>query len=42
MFNNYYVENTHSRIRANTSSNATAENIITKLIKFFLIINSGS
>ena len=27
-FNDYYVENTHSRIRANTSSNATAENII--------------
>ncbi|GBC39789.2 hypothetical protein GLOIN_2v1868106 [Rhizophagus irregularis DAOM 181602=DAOM 197198] len=27
-FNDYYVENTHSRIRANTSSNATAETII--------------
>uniref|UniRef100_U9UZM9 Uncharacterized protein n=1 Tax=Rhizophagus irregularis (strain DAOM 181602 / DAOM 197198 / MUCL 43194) TaxID=747089 RepID=U9UZM9_RHIID len=27
-FNDYYVENAHSRIRANTSSNATVENII--------------
>ncbi|CAB4393527.1 unnamed protein product [Rhizophagus irregularis] len=27
-FNDYYVENTHSRIRANTSPNATVENII--------------
>ena len=27
-FNDYYVENTHSRIRANTSPNATADNII--------------
>ena len=27
-FNKYYVENTHSRIRANTSSNATTNNII--------------
>ena len=27
-FNDYYIENTHSRIRANTSSNATVENII--------------
>ena len=27
-FNEYYVENTHSRIRANTSPNATVDNII--------------
>ncbi|PKC01198.1 hypothetical protein RhiirA5_427105 [Rhizophagus irregularis] len=27
-FNDYYVENTHSQIRANTSPNATVENII--------------
>ncbi|RHZ51729.1 hypothetical protein Glove_471g10 [Diversispora epigaea] len=27
-FNDYYVENTHSKIRANTSANATVENII--------------
>jgi len=27
-FNDYYVENIHSRIRANTSPNATADNII--------------
>ncbi|RIB17669.1 hypothetical protein C2G38_2246262 [Gigaspora rosea] len=27
-FNDYYVENTHSRIRANTSPNATADSII--------------
>ena len=27
-FNDYYVENTHSRIRANTSPNATVDNII--------------
>ncbi|RIB30813.1 hypothetical protein C2G38_2151566 [Gigaspora rosea] len=27
-FNEYYVENTHSRIRANTSKNTTADNII--------------
>ncbi|RHZ47868.1 hypothetical protein Glove_566g73 [Diversispora epigaea] len=27
-FNDYFVENTHSKIRANTSSNATADNII--------------
>ncbi|RHZ73861.1 hypothetical protein Glove_228g37 [Diversispora epigaea] len=27
-FNDYYVKNTHSKIRANTSSNATVDNII--------------
>ncbi|RHZ89265.1 hypothetical protein Glove_16g74 [Diversispora epigaea] len=27
-FNDYFVENTHSKIRANTSSNATTDNII--------------
>src|SRR6266498_2157818 len=31
-FNDYYVENTHSQIRANTSSNATVDNIVKQVI----------
>ncbi|RIB18016.1 hypothetical protein C2G38_2246035 [Gigaspora rosea] len=33
-FNDYYLENTHSRIRANTSPNATADSIIKQAYYF--------
>ncbi|RIB18493.1 hypothetical protein C2G38_2184472 [Gigaspora rosea] len=38
-FNEYYVENTHSRIRANTSPNATVDNIIKQA---YVIMNHNS
>ncbi|RHZ44067.1 hypothetical protein Glove_767g14 [Diversispora epigaea] len=38
-FNDYYVENTHSKIRANTSPNATVDNIIKQA---YVIMNHDS
>ena len=38
-FNDYYVENTHSQIRANTSSNITVDNIIKQAYVIGIYLN---